>query len=126
MPTPEDIRQVYDRYFTALVEHDIDGVMAMFAADAVLHDPVDGPVREGIEAIREYYGGGLDAVQVCRLAGPVHISADCHHAAISGYTEADLGYGMVIWEAIDVMTFSDDGKVATMTTYWGPTNIRPA
>jgi len=100
--------------------------MAMFAAKAVLHDPVDGPVREGVEAIREFFAGGITSVRECRLACPVHISADCRHAAVSTYSEVDVGEGMAIIEATDVMTFDDDGKVSTMMAYWGPTNMRPA
>ena len=125
MPSAEDIQQVYDTYIAALVRHDLDAVMAMFAADAVLHDPVDGPVREGAAAIREYYATGINAMRACRLTSPVHISADCRHAAIAAYSEAELGDGITIFETIDVMIFDDEGKVSTMTTYYGPTNIRP-
>ena len=126
MPTAEEIQQVYDRYLDALVRHDLDGVMAMFAADAVLHDPVDGPVREGLDAIREYFAGGINGMRSCRLACPVHISADCRHAAVSAYSEVELGEGISIIETTDVLTFDEDGKVSTMTAYWGPTNVHPA
>jgi len=126
MPSAEEIQQVYDRYMDALVRHDLDGVMAMFAPHAVLHDPVDGPVREGLEAIREFFGAGINGIRACRLACPVHISADCRHAAASAYSEVELGGGISIFETTDVLTFDDDGKVLTMTAYYGPTNIRPA
>jgi len=126
MPTAAEIQQLYDKYMAALVRHDLDAVMSMFAANAVLHDPVDGPVREGLGAIREFFGGGINGVRVCRLACPVHISADCRHAAASTYSEAEMGDAIVIIEGTDVMTFDDDGKVSTMTAYWGPTNVHPA
>jgi steroid Delta-isomerase len=125
MPSAEDIHDFYDRYIAALMRHDLDAVMAMFATNAVLHDPVDGPVREGVEAIREFFGGAIDAMRACRLAGPVHISADCRHAAVSTYSEAELGDGILVIEAIDLMTFDDDGKVSTMTAFWGPTKRAP-
>jgi len=70
MPTAEEIQQVYDKYMAALVRHDLDGVMAMFAPNAVLHDPVDGPVREGREAIREFFAGGINGIRACRQACP--------------------------------------------------------
>ena len=119
---PAGLRQVHD----ALVRHDLDAVMSMFAANAVLHDPVDGPVREGLGAIREFFGGGINGVRACRLACPVHISADCRHAAVSAYSEVELGEGISIIETTDVLISDDDGKVSTMTAYWGPTNVRPA
>jgi len=126
MPTAEEIQQVYNRYMAALVRHDLDGVMVMFAPNAVLHDPVDGPERQGLEAIREFFAGGINGMRACRLACPLHISADGRHAAASAYSEVEVGEGISIFETTDVLTFDDDGKVSTMTAYYGPTNIRPA
>jgi steroid delta-isomerase len=126
MPTPEDIRQVFDQYISGLVRRDLDAVVAVFAPGAVLHDPVDGPMRQGIEAIRAYFAEGIDVMRACRLTSPVHISADCRHAAIAAHSEAEVDGGMTVFDTIDVMTFDEGGKISTMTTYWGPTNVRRA
>ena len=40
--------------------------------------------------------------------------------------EADLGDGTTLVEALDVFTFDDDGRIATMNAYWGPTNFHSA
>ena len=47
MPSTEDIRRVYEQYAAAWSRLDIDAVLALFASDAVVHDPVDGPALEG-------------------------------------------------------------------------------
>ena len=43
MPTAEDIRQVYEKYAAAWSNGDVDAVLALFAADAVVHVPSMAP-----------------------------------------------------------------------------------
>jgi steroid Delta-isomerase len=127
MTDARDIEQVFEKYAAAWSSCDLDAVTALFASDAVVHDPVDGPGVEGREKIRaffEEFAGGV--VKGMQLAGPVHISADCRHAAARLNADADLGEGLVRVEALDVMTFDDDGMITTMHAYWGPTNFHPA
>ena len=38
--------------------------------------------------------------------------------------EVDLGQGAQVMEVLDAMTFDDEGRVTTMTAYYGPTNLR--
>ena len=127
MPNAEDIHKVYEQYAAAWSRLDIDGVLALFAPDAVVHDPVDGPALEGVDAIREYFSRGLGFVRAVRLIGPVRVSRDCRHAAACIEIEEDLGdRGIKVLEAIDVWSFDDDGRIATMNAYFGPTNLRDA
>jgi hypothetical protein len=62
-----------------------------------------------------------------RLVGPVRVSRDGRHAAACIEIEEDLGdRGIKVLEAIDVWNFDDEGKIATMNAYFGPTNLRDA
>ena len=127
MPDASDIERVFEKYAAAWSSHDLDAVAALFAPDGVVHDPVDGPGVEGREKIRAFFEEfGGPAVKGMKLAGPVHISGDCRHAATRVNAEADLGEGPVRVEALDVFTFDDDGLITTMNAYWGPTNFHPA
>jgi len=126
MPSAEDIQLTYQQYVAAWSRHDIDAVTALFAPDAVVHDPVDGPALKGIDAIREFFNGAVAAVRSLTLSGTVHISEDCRHAAARVDAEVDLGSGVQVMEALDVWTFDDDGRIATMNAYYGPTNLRDA
>jgi steroid delta-isomerase len=123
MTSADDIRAVYEAYLVAMAEHDLDGVMAMFAPEAVLHDPVDAPPRMGIEAIRQFFSEAVGSIHTCKLVSPVHISGDCRHGAASVSTEVALGDEIKVIDATDIMTFDDDGRVTSMTAYWGPTNF---
>ena len=127
MPSADDVQRVYEQYAAAWSRLDIDGVLALFASDAVVHDPVDGPALEGVEAIRSYFSQGLGFVREVRLASPVRVSRDGRHAAACIEVEEDHGDGGIkVLEAIDVWSFDDDGRIATMNAYFGPTNLRNA
>jgi steroid Delta-isomerase len=126
VPTPEHIQSVYEQYAAAWSRLDMDAVIGLFSSDAVVHDPVDGPALEGVEAIRAYFSRGLGFVRAVRLSGPVRISRDCRHAAACIEIEEDLADGIKVLEAVDVWTFDDDGRISTMNAYFGPTNLRDA
>ena len=126
MASADDIRQLCERYVTACSTNNLDAVVALFASNAVLHDPVDSPAVEGVKGIREFFAQGVDVVQSVKLLGPVHITADCRHAAARLEAKVNFGEGFKIIEGIDVWTFDEDGQIATMNAYWGPTNLRDA
>jgi steroid Delta-isomerase len=126
MPSVEDIQRTYQQYAAAWSRNDIDAVTGLFAPDAVVHDPVDGPALKGIDAIRDFFNGSVSVVRSMTVAGPVHISGDCRHAAASVDVEVDLGSRVQVVEALDVWTFDDEGRIATMNAYYGPTNLRDA
>jgi len=126
MPDAKDIERVFEEYAAAWSRGDVDGVAALFAPDAVVHDPVDGPAVEGLDNIRAFFAEFGAPVRAIRVAGPVHISADCRHAAARMDAEAELGEGSTLVEALDVFTFDDEGRITTMNAYWGPTNFHHA
>jgi steroid delta-isomerase len=124
MASAEDVQELYEQYAAAWSRHDLDAVTALFAADAVVHDPVDGPALKGAEAIREFFQEALGVVRAMRLVGPVHLSADCRHAAARVDVHAEFGDGIRVVEALDVWTLDGDGRILAMEAYYGPTNLR--
>jgi steroid delta-isomerase len=126
VPTAKDIEQVFEQYAAAWSKQDVDAVAALFAPDAVVHDPVDGPGVEGREKIRAFFADFGAPILAMRVAGPVHISADCRHAAARMDADARLGDDLTHVEALDVFTFDEEGRIQTMNAYWGPTNFHPA
>jgi steroid delta-isomerase len=67
VPSAQDIEHCYERYVAAWSRHDVDAVVALFASDAVVHDPVDSPPLEGVDKIREFFAQGVGGVRVFRL-----------------------------------------------------------
>ncbi len=45
------------KYLTALADKDLEGILALYADDAVVEDPVGSEPHVGMAAIREFYKG---------------------------------------------------------------------
>ena len=126
MPTAEQVRGVFERYIAAISTRDFDTAIGLFAADATARDPVDGPLLANLDELRAVFVGAEDAIKAVRLAGPVSIAADCRHAAAPVEAEVDFGDGLRVMSVVDVLTFDDDGRITSLTAYYGPTNLSDA
>jgi steroid Delta-isomerase len=124
MATAEHVRQVFERYTKALTARDFDLALSLFAPDATARDPVDGPPLQNLDALRAVLTGASDAIRAVRLTGPVRVSADCRHAAAPIEADVDFGDGPRVMSVVDVLTFDDDGRITSLTAYYGPTNLR--
>ena len=123
-PSPEHIRWVFEHYGELLTAGDADGIVALFAPDAVVRDPVTAPEYRGHEAIRAFYQSGFDAMGggiEMKLDGNVRIAGS--HAA-AAYVARTINHTEKFrTETLDVMTFDDKGLITSMTAYWGPANF---
>ena len=123
MPTAERVRGVFERYVAAISTGDHDTALGLFASGATAHDPVDGPLLTLPDGLRAVLTGSADAILGVKFAGPVSISADCRHAAAPLSAEVNFGDGARIMSVVDVLTFDDDGRITSLTAYYGPTNL---
>jgi len=126
MPSPEHMRDAVLAYFASFANADVDRIVALFADDAVVEDPIGGARMEGIAAIRgfftggfDYVGGGYDFVP----EGNVRIAGN--HAACGAIATCDKADPPFRLETLDVMTFDAAGKIVAMKAYWGPFNMQP-
>jgi steroid delta-isomerase len=119
--TAEHMRNVLQRYVDCLTRGDCDGIMALYAGDATVEDPVGSEPRRGRAAIAELYRNAAGKVRL-ELDGRVRVAANCAAAPMLGRPAGMEG--MVI-EIVDVMTFNDDGLITSMRAYWSPDTIRP-
>ena len=110
------IRRVVDRYIELVGSGTADEIVALYAEDAVVEDPVGSEPRAGHAAIRELYATieGLDQrtrLLAVRIAG----SEAAFHFEV-----ATLADGVTYTLApVDVMVFDDDGRITSMRAYWG-------
>lgn len=119
--TAEHMRDVLARYVDCLTRGDDDGIMALYADDAVVEDPVGSPPRRGREEIAELYRSAAGKVRL-ELDGRVRVAANSAAAPMIG---RPLGMPGMVVEIVDVMTFDDEGRITSMRAYWGPATIRP-
>jgi steroid delta-isomerase len=121
--TTESAMALCDAYLDGLVAGDLDAVVALFADDATVEDPVGGGVQQGSEALRAFYQIACDAVTAAQRAGPPRI-AGSEIAFAFTITVGSAPHAMSI-DIIDIFSCDSAGKVCAMRAYWGPENMRP-
>ena len=124
MPSPEHMRDAVLTYFASFANADVDAIVALFADNAVVEDPVGGARMEGAQAIRAFFKGGFDYVgggYSFVPEGNVRVAAN--HAACAAVATCDKANPPFRLETLDVMTFDEAGKIVAMKAYWGPFNM---
>lgn len=121
---PEHITEVFEQYAQLMSAGDTEGIVALYASDAVMRDPVTGPAYRGHDEIRAWYqksfdnnGGHIDMT----LDGAVRVAGRSGAAALTAV--AGNGSTTIRVETLDVMEFDDAGLIVRMDAYWGPTNV---
>ena len=116
----ERVREVVERYVELVASGSADNIVALYAEDAVVEDPVGSEPRVGHAAIREFYStlDGLDRrtrLLAVRIAG---VEAAFH------FEVATLADGATYTLApVDVMAFDDDGRITSMRAYWADEDL---
>lgn len=113
-----DPKALVQRYLDTVASGTADDVAALYAEDATLEDPVGGgEVHIGRHAIAGFYknteGVGIETELLTFRSGG-------HEAA---FVFAITVGGAMRIEPIEIMTFTGDGKIASMKAYWGPDDI---
>ncbi len=125
-PSPDHIRKIFEDYGACMSRGDTDGILALFAPDAYIEDPVGAGKQVGHAALRKFYQGGFDA-----MGGPLEMKLDgavriAGSNAAAAYIVKTLNHTEPFRvETLDVMTFNEQGLITSMLAYWGPSNISP-
>ena len=121
-PTPEQIRATADAYIAGLAAGDLETIMALYAEDATVEDPVGGgTVHEGKAAVREFYA----TVTALKIVATLHEARVCgndllFHFEITTHFDENSSATIDVW---DLMTHDEQGKVSSMRAYWTPENM---
>jgi steroid delta-isomerase len=117
------ILNVYERYRELLNKGDGDGILELYAEDAVIEDPVGSELRVGKDAIREFYQASAGTVKI-RVSGPVRLAAN--EAATPMVILMGPEGQQKALDVISNMSFDDAGKIKSMKAWWRFEDIRPA
>lgn len=117
------VRELYDRYPEMVSKGDVDGIVALYADDATLEDPIGSELRCGKAAIREFYAASAGLVSM-RRTGPVRVAG--REAATPLVVLLGPEDERQALDIISVMVFDDDGKIASMRAFWSFDGMRPA
>ena len=112
--TSEMMEQACEAYVSLLGDEAVDALMALFADDCTVEDPVGSEQRRGRDEVRAFYATLPESGVSAKLTGPVCAVPDAPAAAFP----FEIDTGGFVMQVIDVMTFDDEGKIASMTAYW--------
>jgi steroid delta-isomerase len=119
-PVAEQIVQTVNRYLELVGNGQADDIAELYSDDATVEDPVGGDVHIGRAAIRGFYSS---VENVKAQTEVLTLRALGSEAAFHWTLSIDfVDNGMRI-DIISVMTFDDQGKIASMKAYWGPENV---
>ena len=114
------IREVVETYVRLVGSGTSDEILALYAEDATVEDPVGTDVRTGHAAIKEFYAT-LDGLEqesrllALRIAGG---EAVFHFEIVTR-----AGGATYTLAPIDVMTFDDEGLITGMRAYWNDADM---
>ncbi len=126
MPSNEEMKATMRAYIECLNAGDLEGVLALFAPDATVEDPVGTGPHQGMDALRAFYGLALANNARLHLTGP-QVGSSSDYAVMPLKVEVAIPDTPVMQiNVIETMRFNEAGKVIEMRAYWGQEDMSMA
>ena len=116
MSREQHLQSMPDQYLQAVNNQELEAILALYADDAVVEDPVGSEPLHGKEAIRAFYTRVVASGAKGERTGSVRVAGD------------DVAFAFVLTlpgmriEVIDTFCLNADGLIVAMRAYWGPLN----
>ncbi len=120
MPSQEAIAQTVNRYLELVAKGPADDILALYADDAVVEDPIGSELRRGRDAIHEFYTGFESLPKETEL---VHLRIGGGEAAFYWYLTLNAGDSRSRISPISIMAFDEDAKITSMRAFWSPSDV---
>jgi steroid delta-isomerase len=126
MPDESTVLETLEQYWKTFSAGDTEAWVALFTENATVEDPVGTPVHHGQAEIRAFFESAralADSIELRSLG----ITAVCgDQAAFAMEIRPVIGGATYVMNAIDVMTFDEDGRIMSMRAFWQQEKMRPA
>ncbi|NQV94310.1 MAG: nuclear transport factor 2 family protein [Sphingomonadales bacterium] len=119
--TTEDKIKAVETYINSFSKGDLEAIVGLYADNATVEDPVGTPIKEGIEAVREFYTGAVGNGAQLELTGTPRCAGD--YVAFPFAANINMDGNKAHIEIIDTFRFNRDGQVIEMRAFWGPENF---
>lgn len=124
MVTAEQMSAAVHAYVAAFESGDPEAAVALFAANAIVEDPVGTPAKQGLDAIRAFYVASMQTGAKLHLEGPIRVGPD--YAAFAFQVRLSWEGNTTTIDVIDVFRFDQEGRIVKMEAYFGPGNFSAA
>ncbi|WP_278265634.1 nuclear transport factor 2 family protein [Nocardia sp. AG03] len=115
MASADDIRATVRAYVEAVGSGSAAEIVALYRADATVEDPVGSAPHVGHAAILAFYES---FEQLERSSELFSVRVAGNSAAFSFRVVTRFGDQSFTLEPIDVMTFDEDARIASMRAFW--------
>lgn len=123
MPSTEQMIAAVQGYVAGFAAGDPDTIIALFADDATVEDPVGTPIKRGRAEISDFYTGSMATGAKLELLGEPRCAGDT--VAFPFAVKLEWGGQKSVIEVIDTFRLDDDGKIVEMRAFWGAENMKP-
>jgi len=128
MISPERVEAVVDAYVESFRRNDQDACVALFATDALWHDPVGEPPHAGHAGVRAFWDQARMLSDAIVLV-PRNVIVCANQAVMVFEIEVTIGGGdgstsTMVMDAVDVFVVDDDGLIVELRAYWDMTRAR--
>ena len=120
MPSQASMKAVLEAYIEGLNARDADAVLALFAPDAEIEDPVGSRVRRGSE-LDAWFRSAVQVEPHLELSAPIRGSHGAS-AAMAFTVTTTRKNGRFRTESVDVAYFDEDGRIERFEGHWGPSD----
>jgi len=118
----ETITTTVHRYLELIGTGTADEIVALFADDATVEDPVGSEPYVGLQAIRGFFST-LESLE--RETELVSLRVCGHEAAFQFVITFNAGNGRMRLSPIDTTAFDSDGKITSVRSYFSPSDVTP-
>lgn len=126
MADEKKMKAAMQAYIDAFNREDAEAIIALYAEDATVEDPVGKPPMVGKGKIADFYRMAIGTKAKLTLAAPIRASHGNSAAMafdVQLHMPPHLAKGKGTIRVIDVMTFNERGEFASMKAYWGQTDM---
>lgn len=124
-PSQAHMRAALQAYVDRINQGDRNGILALFATDAVIEDPVGSPPKTG-EDIVSWFSDTIAFDTHIRPVAPIRGSHANAAALVFEVTFQPPEGPRLLIRSLDVCTFDAEGRITSLKAYWGPEDMEPA
>jgi steroid delta-isomerase len=120
-PSPDAMLAAVHAYIRALNKGDLEAIVALYADDAEVEDPVGSQPKRGPAEIRDFYASSLRLSLQVELEGAVRAVAG--EAAFAFSVSFEHKGQRTTIRPIDLFRFNAAGRIVQMRAFFGPANV---
>jgi steroid delta-isomerase len=125
VPGQAAMKQALQVYVDRINAGDAAGVLALFAPDAVIEDPIGSPPRSG-EAIAAWFADTVAYGTRITPVAPLRGSHGSEALLVFDVEFTPPGGERLRIRSADACQFDAAGRITSLRAFWGPDDIEPA